>query len=128
MPRGTTSIIRVCYSKINFRPTNVLWTNGNNFLLFKIPDQDEKINDNFLSRNEIIKFAKKIDLPLEKAFQITDNPINVGITDFHYYILFQESLTIMSLVTQKIVHHEEFKGILMSDMVFEQNTGIFWIF
>lgn len=65
---------------------------------------------------------------MEKAYQITDNPINIGITDFHYYILFQESLTIMSLVTQKIVHHEDFKGMLMSDMVYEQSTGVFWIF
>jgi hypothetical protein len=51
MPRGTNSIIKVCYSKINNRPINILWTNGNNFLLFRIPDQDEKISDNFLSRN-----------------------------------------------------------------------------
>lgn len=42
---------------------------------------------------------------MEKAYQITDNPTNIGVTDFHYYILFQESITIMSLVTQKIVHH-----------------------
>ncbi len=40
MPRGTNSIIKVCYSKINNRPINILWTNGNNFLLFRIPDQD----------------------------------------------------------------------------------------
>ncbi len=52
-----------------------------------------------------MKFAKKTDLPNEKAYQITDNPINFGITDFHYYILFQESLTIMSLITEKIVHY-----------------------
>jgi len=55
---------------------------------------------------------------MEKAYQITDNPINIGITDFHYYILFQESLTIMSLVTQKIVQFEDFKGTLVSDMVY----------
>ena len=65
---------------------------------------------------------------MEKAYQITDNPINIGITDFHYYILFQESLTIMSLVTQKIVQFEDFKGTLVSDMVYEQNTGVFWIY
>jgi hypothetical protein len=97
-------------------------------LLFRVPDQDEKVSDNFLSRNESLKFAKKVDLPIEKAYQITDNPINIGITDFHYYLLFQESLTIISLVTQKIVQFEDFKGSLMSDMVYEQNTGVFWIY
>lgn len=34
----------------------------------------------------------------------------------------------MSLVTQKIVLYEDFKGMLMSDMAFEQNTGVFWIY
>jgi len=51
VPRGTNSSIRVCYSKISNRATNILWTNGNNLLLFRVPDQDEKVTDNFLSRN-----------------------------------------------------------------------------
>lgn len=128
MPRGVLSFIRVCHSKISDRPTSILWTNGNNFHLFKIPDHDEKLSDNFLNSNNILRFAKKTDLPIENAYQITDKPANIGITDFHYYILFQENLTIMSLVTQKIVHYEDFKGILMSDFTYEQNTGVFYIY
>jgi hypothetical protein len=54
--------------------------------------------------------------------------MNIGITDFHYYILFQECLTIMSLITGNIVHYEDFKGTLVCDMVYEQNTGVFWIY
>ena len=34
----------------------------------------------------------------------------------------------MSTVTQKIVHVEEFKGVLMSDMSYEKRTGCFWIY
>lgn len=34
----------------------------------------------------------------------------------------------MSLVTQKVVHHEDFKGSLISDMSYERNTGVFWIY
>lgn len=34
----------------------------------------------------------------------------------------------MSLVTQKVVYYEDFKGILASDFSYEQNTGIFWIY
>lgn len=55
-------------------------------------------------------------------------PINIGISDFHYYLLFQDSITILSSVTQKLVIHEEFKGNLVSDMAYEKSTGIFWIF
>ena len=75
-----------------------------------------------------MKFAKKVDLPNEKAYQITDHPTSIGISDFHYYILFQECLTIMSTVTQKIVHIEEFRGVLMSDMVYTKNDGFFWLY
>ena len=89
MPRGYQSLLHTCYSKISDRPSSLLWTNGVNFILFRIPDQHEKVTDNFLSKNEIIKFAKKVDLPNEKAYQIADHPTNIGITDFHYYILFQ---------------------------------------
>lgn len=34
----------------------------------------------------------------------------------------------MSLITERIVHYEDFKGTLVSDMAFEQNTGVFWIY
>lgn len=34
----------------------------------------------------------------------------------------------MSLVTQNIVHYEDFKGVLASDFCYEQNTGVFWIY
>jgi hypothetical protein len=57
-----------------------------------------------------------------------EHPINIGITDFHYYILFQESITILSTINQRVVLNEEFKGSLVSDMAYEKNTGIFWIF
>jgi hypothetical protein len=40
LPRGTNSIIRICYSKISNRPTNILWTNGNCFMIFTVPDYD----------------------------------------------------------------------------------------
>ena len=128
MPRGYQCLIHTCYSKLSRRPTSILWTNGTNLIHFRVPDQDETIQDSFLTKNEIFKFAKKVDLPNEKAYQMQEHPINIGITDFHYYLLFQESITILSTITQKIVLTEEFKGALVSDMTYEKKTGIFWIF
>jgi len=52
----------------------------------------------------------------------------VGITDFHYYLLFQDAITIMSTITKKIIMYEEFKGNLVSDMVFDRASSTFWIF
>ena len=83
----------------------MIWTNGNSLLNFKIPDQDEVVSDGFLSKNQMLKFAKREDLPDAKAYQMQQHPINIGITDFHYYILFQESISILSTITQKIVLH-----------------------
>jgi hypothetical protein len=84
----------------------VLWTNGNSLISFKIPEADEVVNDNFLSRSEAVKFAKRADLPDSKAYQMQEYPINIGVTDFHYYLLFQDSLTILSSITQKVILHE----------------------
>ncbi len=64
----------------------------------------------------------------QKAYQVQESPLSIGVTDFHYYLLFQDSITIMSSITQKLVIHEEFKGTLVSDMAYERATGIFWIF
>lgn len=59
---------------------------------------------------------------------VQDNLLSVGITDFHYYLLFQDGITIMSTITKKIIHYEEFKGSLVSDMVFDRASSSFWIF
>jgi hypothetical protein len=128
MPKGYQILSHVCYSKLLKRPTSILWTNGNALISIRIPDADEVVNDNFITRNSLLKFAKRTDLPEAKALQMQEYPINIGITDFHYYLLFQDSLTIMSSITQKIVLNEEFKGSLISDMAYEKTTGIFWIF
>jgi len=84
----------------------MLWTNGNALISFKIPEADEVVNDNFLSRSEALKFAKRIDLPDNKAYTMQEQPINIGVTDFHYFLLFQDGITIMSSITQKVILHE----------------------
>jgi hypothetical protein len=49
-----------------------------------------------------LKFAKQKDL-LDGKTAIQDNLLAVGITDFHYYLLFQDGITIMSTITKKII-------------------------
>ena len=34
----------------------------------------------------------------------------------------------MSTITKKVIHYEEFKGSLVSDMVYDRSTSNFWIF
>ncbi len=128
MPKSYQSMNQVCYSKLLKRPTSILWVNNNAIARIKIPEAEQAINDTFLGRNEALRWAKRNDQAESKAYQVQETPISIGVTDFHYYLLFQDSITIMSSITQKLVVHEEFKGSLVSDMAYERNTGIFWIF
>ena len=90
------------------RPTSFIWTNGSNLLSFRLPEAHEHINNNFLESSKVIsklKFAKQQDLP-EGKNSIRDHPLAIGLTDFHYYLLFQDGITIMSTITKKIVQFE----------------------
>ena len=128
MPRSYQSMNQVCYSKLLKRPTSILWVNNNSIVRIRVPDPEEAVSDSFLARNEALRWAKRADLPEAKAYQVQETPISIGVTDFHYYLLFQDSISIISSITQKLVVHEEFKGSLVSDMAYERSTGIFWIF
>ena len=57
-----------------------------------------------------------------------DHPLAVGLTDFHYYLLFQDGISILSTITKKVVLYEEFKGSLVSDMAYDRASSTFWIF
>lgn len=63
-----------------------------------------------------------------KSYQVQEVPISIGITDFHYYLLFQDNITIISSITQKVAHSKDFQGMLVTDMAYERSTGMFWIF
>jgi hypothetical protein len=54
---------------------------------------------------EKLKMAKQKDLPDGKN-TMQDHPLAVGLTDFHYYLLFQDGITILSTITKKIVTYE----------------------
>lgn len=101
--RGYNSMGQTCYNKYTKRPTAYLWTNGKALRCFRVPDRHEKVTDNFLNSCEILKFAKRADVEDRTAVLVTEMPTNVGLSDFHYFILFGQSLTIMSRVTQRLV-------------------------
>lgn len=129
LPKGYQCLTHVCYSNIMKRPTAIIWTNGSTLLSFRLPEAHEQINNFFLENSRAVekyKFAKEKDLPEGKTIQ--DNPLAVGLTDFHYYLLFQDGVTIMSTITKKVVQYEEFKNSLVSDMVFDRASSNFWIF
>ena len=131
MPKGYQCLTHVCYSKLMKRPTAILWSNGNTLISLRLPEPNDAVTDGFLSaRNAMqkLKFAKKDDADGKVGMQ--DHPLAVGLTDFHYYLLFQDSITILSTITQKVIVHaqDDFKGGLISDMAYDRSSATFWIF
>lgn len=54
--------------------------------------------------------------------------MNIAVTDFHYYLLHQDTLTIMSRITQKVVKCVEYRGSSFVDMCFEKSVAILWVY
>jgi hypothetical protein len=80
LSRGIYNKAQVCYSKTTKRPLSYLWTNGNTLYCFKFPGADERLSENFLSKSEILKYAKRKDLDDRKAMMIQEEPVAVGMT------------------------------------------------
>ena len=55
-------------------------------------------------------------------------PVAIGITEFHYYLLHSDCLTIMNRVTQVIEKVCELRGGLVLDMIFDKSTSVYWIY
>lgn len=105
LPRSYQSMSQICYSKLLKRPTSILWVNNNAVVRIKIPDPEQAVTDTFLGKSEALRWAKRADLPDNKAYQVQETPISIGVTDFHYYLLFQDSISIISSITQKLIVH-----------------------
>ena len=118
LSRGVYSMGQVCYSKNTRRPLSYLWTNGNTLYCFKFPERDERLTDNFLSKSDILKYAKRADLDERKAMVIQEMPVAIGMTEFHYYMLHSDCMTIMSKVTQMVEKVYELRGGLALDMAY----------
>lgn len=128
LPKGYQCLLHVCHSKIMKRPTSVLWTNGSTLLLFKLPEPSDLVNSLFL---ESARSIEKLRFGKEKELEgkgVQDHPLAIGLTDFHYYLLFQDGISILSTINKKVVAWEEFKGSLVSDMAFDRASATFWIF
>lgn len=62
------------------------------------------------------------------AYSVQEMPLNIAMTDFHYYILHQDTLTIMSRITQKVVKCIEYKGSSFVDLCYERSTSMLWVY
>lgn len=55
-------------------------------------------------------------------------PVAIGITEFHYYLLHSDCITVMSRVTQFVEKVYELRGGLALDMAYDRSSSSFWIY
>lgn len=128
MPRGYNSMGSTCYNKYDKRPTAYLWTNGNQLLCFRIPEKHEKITDGWMAASEPYKYCKREDLPDRIGYgSLPEIPLAVALTDHHYFLLFQECLTIVNRVSQKLVKSQDLKGGSVVDLYLDRNNVLLWV-
>jgi hypothetical protein len=82
-----------------------------------------------MANSDMYKYCKREDLPDNKqAYAVSEMPISVGLTDYHYYLLFQESLTIVNRVTQQLIKSVDLKGGSVVDMSYDRMNVLLWVF
>ena len=92
------------YTKNPLKAQSFLWTNGMNLLLFSI-EKFDKYTESIISAPRILKYAKINDKE-EDDYQgkiIDETPVALALSEFHYFLLHSDSLTIISRITEKVV-------------------------
>jgi len=50
-----------------------------------------------------MKYAKREDSDEKRAYEVLEMPLAVGLSEFHYFLLHSDCLTIVSRITEKVV-------------------------
>ena len=101
--RSHTSLMNVFYAKE--KAHSFLFSNGKTLNLFKLPEKNQPLNDQFVNQSVYLKYAKREDLDEKKAYLVEEMPIAIGLSEFHYFLLHSDCLTIISRITEKVVKY-----------------------
>ena len=104
--RTGESIMNIYYSKGDHitRAHSFIFTNGTNIAHFKFPERNERVdNRDFMNKPQMLKYAKKVDQEDNKSYVVQEMPIAIALTEFHYFLLHPDMLTIVSRITEKVV-------------------------
>jgi hypothetical protein len=50
-----------------------------------------------------LRYAKKTDADEKNAYEVREMPTAIGLSEFHYFLLHSDGLTIVSRITEKVV-------------------------
>ncbi|EGR34772.1 vacuolar sorting protein, putative [Ichthyophthirius multifiliis] len=128
-----SSLLDVCYeidNKGNRSPQSIIWTNGYRLNYYIIPKNQNQFNEKFLSQPSYYRYAKQTDqTEQEKQLKVEQMPIDICLTLYHYFILHQDSLTILSRINEKVVQYFDLKSIgKILGMSFDIENQQIWIY
>ena len=86
------------------RPHSMLWSNGESFNYYRLVDANDKnVNKlqvkSMFSNHQALAYYKRTSS--SQNYLIADPPLNIAITEFFYFILHKECLTVVSRITEK---------------------------
>ncbi|KAM3137990.1 hypothetical protein pb186bvf_009885 [Paramecium bursaria] len=115
--RSHTSLLSLCHSKVGNKAHSFVYCNGKQFNLFNLPEKD--LNDQILTSY----------VSLQDSFKQFDMPIQIGLSEFHYYILTQDALHIVSRITLLTVQKYDIKHLgRIQGMQYDKANDWFWIY
>ena len=82
-----------------------------------LPERVERVDFSAFSKNRTLKYAKKEFSELGDQMLITDTPIAIACSQYHYFILHRESLTILSTINESVVAYYEGVNIFVNIIV-----------
>jgi len=83
-------------------------SDGNSINLCKLPEKNNTSDFYPFQKMQTKKYAKKELHPDEREqLKILDPPIAITCSQYHYFILHKESLTVLSTINEKVVAYYE---------------------
>lgn len=103
--------MHIFYGKAPLRAHSFIWTNGKNIAYYKFPEKNDRPNDfSFFNLPQFLKYGKKVDIEESISYVVQEMPIGIALSEFHYFLLHEDCLTIISRITEKVVKCEEVHG------------------
>ncbi|KAL4452788.1 hypothetical protein ABPG74_002353 [Tetrahymena malaccensis] len=123
-----TSVMSVCYTQKEdtgkYEPHSFIWTNGVALQVFDIPQDASSLQE-----TKYYKYAKNSDEPSNDEYKVKEMPIDIFLSEFHYFLLHSDQLTILSRINEKIVQKFDLKFMgIVYGMSFDYSSQSLWIY
>ena len=88
---------------------SLIVSNGSQLYFLRFPEKIEKSEFNPFRGIRTLKFAKSENMELKDPFLMTDSPVAIACSQYHYFLLFKDCLTVLSTINESVVKY--FPGV-----------------